>query len=272
MLTGAATKSSLQTGGNYLTKGQPKCWNSSNVPYQLTYVYHDCAWTQVMMDWDGLLSMYSPWTLMSCWSAHQLDIDYSCQAFSWALSSSQRDSTLHVDSSSEARWDIIIILPSSQNISLTAAGTLKREYEAEKEHASESSQSSISYISYTNKALPLSRWVLSAFPTPKQPHGIHIWRRKRIGSLAGAENTQQRRSVCCSEQTSSHWSALRKHLEGCGWQGARFEWFRDMVRHGHPTRPCVPEFVSKAYWHARIILWELASDRNLYNFYCKQTC
>lgn len=44
-------------------------------------------------------------------------------------------------------------------------------------------------------------------------------------------------------------------------------------RHGHnPTRPCVPKFVSKAYWHARIILWELASDRNLYNFYCNQTC
>ena len=89
------------------------------------------------------------------------------------------------------------------HLNLTAAVTLKREYEAEKEHGSESSQSSISYISYTNKALSLW-WILSAFPTPKQPHGIHIWRRKRIGSLAGAENTQQRSSVCCSEETSSH--------------------------------------------------------------------
>ena len=42
------------------------------------------------------------------------------------------------------------------HLSLTAAVTLKREYEAVKEHGSESSQSSISYISYTNKALSLS--------------------------------------------------------------------------------------------------------------------
>lgn len=132
--------------GNCLTKGQSKCWNSSNVPYQLTYVYHDCAWTQVM-DWDGLLSMYSPWPPM--YTNRTLII----------LAKPSPWRSLHHKGTRRCMWippqrpgETLSFFQARKiaHLSLTAAVTLKREYEAEKEHGSESSQSSISYISYTH--------------------------------------------------------------------------------------------------------------------------